>query len=76
MLTKIEIQYMEAVVGIYQNIRKANKQNIDWEQRRYEIAKNVYPIVIHEIDHNVRKTLPAKAAVELADILIEELKKG
>lgn len=73
MLTKIEIQYMEAVVGIYQNIRKANEQNIDWEQRRYEIAKNVYPIVIHEIDHNVRKTLPAKAAVELADILIEEL---
>ena len=70
------MQYMDAVIGIHKEMRKANERGIDWEQRRYEIAKNVYPIVIHEIDHNVRKTLPAKAAVELADILIEELKKG
>lgn len=47
---------------------------IDWEQRRYEIAKDIY-------SHNygsgeVTAKECAKIAVERANILIEELKKG
>lgn len=39
MLTKIEMQYMDAVIGIYKEMRKANDREIDWEQRRYELTK-------------------------------------
>ena len=75
MLTKIEMQYMEAVIGIHKEMRKANERSIDWEQRRYEIAKDIYPIVCHDMNPSADKVEPAKASVELADLLIEELKK-
>lgn len=75
MLTKIEMQYMDAVIGIHKEMRKANDREIDWEQRRYEIAKTIYPIACHDMNPKAGKAEPAKAAVELADLLIEELKK-
>ena len=43
------------------------KQNIDWEQRRYEIAKHILPQVIIRSD--------VKDAVYFAEILIDELKR-
>ena len=39
-MTKIEMEAMEAVIGIRKEMAKANQ--IDWEQRRYEIAKDLY----------------------------------
>lgn len=51
------------------------KNEIDWEQRRYEIAKNVLPgLVVDEIPGQYRQL--AKAAILYADALIAELKKG
>lgn len=51
---------------------------IDWEQRRYEIAKDVL-IAWHSNPNRTCKTFSpkncAKEAVEVADALIEELKK-
>ena len=75
MLTKIEMQYMDAVIGIHREMRKTNERGIDWEQRRYEIAKELYPTVCQEINPAAAITAPAKAAVDLADLLIAELKK-
>ena len=75
MLTKIEMQYMEAVIGIHKEMRKANERGVDWEQRRYEIAKDIYPIVCHDMNPSADKAAPATSAVELADLLIAELKK-
>lgn len=72
-MTKIEMEAMEAVIGIRKEMAKANE--IDWEQRRYEIAKDLYPIACHDMNPSESKEAPAKAAVELADILITELKK-
>ena len=43
-------------------------KEIDWEQRRYEIAKELYCYYPHQ-DCTVRD------AVDWADALIEELKK-
>ena len=43
MISKIEMQAMDAVIGIHREMRKANE--IDWEQRRYEIAKSMLPVV-------------------------------
>jgi hypothetical protein len=72
MLTKIEMQYMEAVIAMNRRMRD---HEVDWEQRRYEIAKDIYPIACHDMNPLESKDAPAKAAVELADLLIAELKK-
>ena len=52
------------------DIEEGNKA-IDWEQRRYEIAK-------HMLSYNVHYTpkVLAEKAVSFADALIEVLKKG
>ena len=52
------------------DIEEGNKV-IDWEQRRYEIAKHILTQML--IEHCVKS---AKNAVFYADALIEELKKG
>ena len=70
MLTKIEMQAMEAVIGIHREMRQANE--VDWEQRRYEIAKEYY---CRRFDSNITTfNEDARRAVECADILISELK--
>lgn len=48
-------------------------EEIDWEQRRYEIAKEVLP-VFAELSETAE--IMARAAVFYADALIAELKKG
>lgn len=78
-MTKIEMQAMDAVIGIHREMKKANE--IDWEQRRYEIAKEMMPVAYKEsrnillrggcVDNNDI----AEAAVEFADMLIVELQK-
>ncbi len=80
MLTKIEMQYMDAVIGIHKEMRKANERGVDWEQRRYEIAKetlqgilNGFTATKEDIEDNSEPL--AKCAVYLADALIAELKK-
>lgn len=45
---------------------------IDWEQRRYEIAKEVLPVLRSE--YNDEKEM-ARVAVIMADYLINELKE-
>ena len=52
------------------DIEEGNKA-IDWEQRRYEIAKHVLPQMTI-----VQPVLSAEYAVKCADALIKELKKG
>lgn len=62
-------------------IEENPEKDIDWEQRRYEIAKTVVhgqltgPI-IDGVDPNPSITDLAKLAVKIADALIAELKKG
>ena len=56
---------------------------IDWEQRRYEIAKEIYPTMLQwligedgKIAHQTLKdNRAARNAIYLADALIQELKK-
>ena len=53
------------------DIEETNKV-IDWEQRRYEIAKHILPRVFTFGEHKYS----AKYAMSFADALIKELKKG
>ncbi len=50
-----------------------NLSCIEWEQRRYEIAKDVLSASFTKT--NVSKTAYANICVQWADALIEELKK-
>lgn len=72
-MTNIEILTNHAIQSIDDKMR--DQKEINWEQRRYEIAKDIYPIACHDMNPSESKDAPAKAAVELADILIAELKK-
>lgn len=55
-------------------ILEKNEKPIDWEQRRYEIAKEIYMHRIKNSLCNVKDD--AEEAVLWADYLIEELQKG
>ena len=57
-----------------------DKKAIDWEQRRYEIAKEIFGY-IYKIDYEandefVPRELIAEDAIKYADALINELKEG
>ena len=54
---------------------------IDWEQRRYEIAKEMLPVIYYddkpqEGEDYLTLNQAANEAVRYADALIKELKKG
>lgn len=77
MITQLEQRYMEAVIYL------ANK-DIDWEQRRYEIAKDIMANKCLEevaeaagmsFDVNGKERAYAALAVKWADALVDELKK-
>lgn len=79
MMTKKDMQAMDAVIGIHREMKKANE--VDWEQRRYEIAKEMMPVAYQESRNillrggTVKIGDIVKASVEFADLLIAELKK-
>lgn len=47
--------------------------DIDWEQRRYEIARECVAVLMR---NEITLEYAAKISVEQADVLITELKKG
>ena len=54
-------------------MQSTTKSEIDWEQRRYEIAKECVAVFIR---NPITIEDAAKVSVEQADALIAELKKG
>lgn len=81
-MTTLEQNFLEAATKYcreHSTDCNYNKQ-IDWEQRRYEIAKDALvgvlaaPIV-PGMDPNLPSQKAAQWSVEYADALIEELKK-
>jgi hypothetical protein len=54
------------------------KKTIDWEQRRYEIAKDVLANIPANIPANYPESLETKISIAVmrADALIKELKGG
>lgn len=75
-MTNLEQNFLESATRYF---RESQSKEIDWEQRRYEIAKDtvqalvqrasVNPCFSKNIIHNV------DFAVKYADALIEKLKK-
>lgn len=72
-MTNLEQTFLESATRYF---RESQSKEIDWEQRRYEIAKEVLPLIIGDTDIDYLDVVEvAKAAVRLSDELIEELKK-
>ena len=49
-MTNAELQAYEAVKGIHREMKKANEPN--WEQRRYEIAKDCLASIVGNYETN------------------------
>ena len=81
MMTQIEmdvarstVRKNKAVAEYYEN-QNAVHDCIDWEQRRYEIAKELFPSIIQNIDLEDTLGAAVDATIKLTDLLIDELKK-
>ena len=57
----------------FEDVEEVLSTDIDWEQRRYEIAKEVFASIY---DFTIDRINFAKYAVDAVDALIAELKKG
>lgn len=82
-MTVIEKQYMESVISINRMMRKAQDAGPDWEQRRFEIAKDISAAMLSALTEGaIRKGAVlnpnyshlAEISMEMADALIAELK--
>ena len=81
MISVLEKQYMETVIRMGKRLQNGEP---DWEQRRYEIAKDVMAVMVGAVVNGaVNKgamydpnyTSLARTSVDAASALIEELKK-
>lgn len=72
-MTRLEQEEMDEIIGKYREIKRPKE--IDWEQRRYEVAKEIYPLVLN-LTRADQMTAAAKTTVFLANALISELKKN
>lgn len=75
-MTQLEQNFLEAATRFCkdQHVRDDNNiKEIDWEQRRYEIAKVALASLISS--PNLSDCEMPAVAVKFADALIEELKK-
>lgn len=78
-MTVIEKQYMESFININRMMRKAQDTEPDWEQRRYEIAKEIYPTILLDsaklsCGDDKKLAFAAVATVNAAELLVEALK--
>lgn len=84
MISVLEKQYKETVIRMG---RRLNSGEIDWEQRRYEIAKDMMAAIMNNPDISAgvacepepREDIPAtlaKLSLTFADALMAELKKN
>lgn len=75
-MTQLEQNFLEAATRFCRDHYTKDDHNIkeiDWEQRRYEIAKDVLSTLVS--DPNLADCEIPSAAVRYADALIKELKK-
>ena len=73
------MEYMEAVKTIAREMRRASSEQPDkepdWEQRRYEVARELFSVLVNISGKTDYKSLKAQSFVAVvgADALIKEL---
>lgn len=74
-MTNLEQAFLESATRYF---RESQSKEIDWEQRRYEIAKDILAACYSIPNSSLRQGTPqsySAEAVKVADVLIEALKK-
>ena len=74
-MTNLEPTFLESATRYF---REAQSKEIDWEQRRYEIAKDILTAWCSNPDRGTGLGIPkndSAAAVRYADALIKALKE-
>ena len=71
-MTNLEQTFLESATRYF---REAQSKEINWEQRRYEIAKDALAALLSNPTIGGVYASYSKVAVDYADALIEELKK-
>lgn len=79
-MTRIEMQYMDAVIAMNRKMVDQHQPcDVDWEQRRYETAKDVLCAIIQTRD-NMKVGIGAdeiiKETLDITDKFINELLKS
>jgi len=72
MLTQLET---ETCVALKRAALKIANENIDWEERRYELVKSVLPAVVTTYHKDLTDEQIACGAVRFADEVIKALRK-
>lgn len=71
-MTNLEQNFLESATRYF---RESQSKEIDWEQRRYEIAKNALTALLSNRKIGGVYASYSKISVNYADALIDELKK-
>lgn len=66
---------MEAVRVMAREIVRNMYKEPDWEQRRYEVARDLYIRSVTSDDHPIKCGALAKTAIEQANVYINTLKE-
>lgn len=69
-MTNIELQTISAVKAA---AMKFTNNDIDWEQRRYELVKEIVPAMLKQ--YVADDTIVVNKSIELADNVISALRK-
>ena len=74
-MTNLEQTFLESATRYF---RESQSKEIDWEQRRYEIAKDIFVhrMMLPQERLSLTDKGDAEIAVDLADALIDALRKG
>lgn len=75
-MTEIELKFYHLACSFFAKNAKDESKEIDWEQRRYEIAKSALEGCLSGRScGSTQYSFLANRCVKIADALIEELKK-
>lgn len=67
-MTNIELRFFESAIHFFTRRDK----EIDWEQRKYEIAKEVLPTILSNKEFFIDESI--ELALKVADSMVEKLK--
>lgn len=69
------MNFSNLIITFCKRIKEKNMKTIDWEQRRYETAKEIFPSLL-KVGEKFDIHSAAILAINCADVFINKLKKA
>lgn len=74
-MLKIELEYMEAVKAIAREMRKQSSESQIWDQRLYEVARELFVKSVTAGHNSIEIGGAAKVAIQQAETFIKILRE-